>query len=329
MKRRWPQGALLLLSLLPLLLGLAVYGQFWRGWAADFETTLAGWFPGERVSVGGFPYRLEAELIDVKREHEGGVLAALAVRQLRLNRGPWRPELTVLQGEDVALAAGAAGLAARVNAPSATASLKLVTDRMGQERLGRLSIVLPGATGNSGLGPDFRADSLEIHAREILDLNDPAAALASPRMPGQGQLVIGAAGFALGQGAPIRLDADVRVRGAGRLADYRRWADQGGSLDLLMTGSDATSEIFKLDASIVPLGASTRLAGTIATICPLTVQAAVNGTVPPAEQRLRAPITLALETSLPLTGAAALTGLPNDLATRPRRGQLPRCPRLR
>lgn len=325
MKRRWP----LLLSLLPLLIGLAAYGHFWRGWAADFETTLAGWFPGERVSVAGFPYRLETELFDVKREHEGGVLVALAVRQLRLNRGPWRPELTVLQGEDVALAAEAAGLAARVNAPSATASLKLDVDAAGVQRLARLSVVLPGARGNSGLGPDFRAESLELHIREVFGAGGKPADPASPRLAQQGQLVIGATGFALGQGTPISLAADVTARGAGRLDDYRRWATSGGSLDLVLTGSDATGEIFTLDATIVPLVAGLRLAGTINTACPLAVQAALNGTAAPAEQRLRTPVRLALETALPTGGAVALSGVPADLATRARRGQLPACPTLR
>lgn len=320
MKRRWP----LLLSLLPLLLGLAAYGHFWRGWAADFETTLAGWFPGRHVQVMGFPYRMEAELAGVTLTHNGGTSVALAVDKLRLNRGPWRPELTVLQAQGVALTAGAAGLSARVAAASATASLKLVADASGQQRLARLSFVLPGARGNSGFGPDFRADSLELHIREVFP-----AKLASPRLAQHGQLVIGATGLALGQGAPISLAADVTARGAGRLDDYRRWASSAGSLDLVMTGSDATGEIFKLDATIVPLGTVTRLAGVITTVCPMAVQAALNGTVPPAEQRLRGAVRLALETSLPAGGAVALSGIPADLATRARRGQVPACPRLR
>jgi len=320
MKRRWP----LLLSLLPLLVGLAAYGYFWRGWAADFETTLAGWFPGRQVQVTGFPYRMEAELAAVTLAHNGGTSVALAVDKLRLNRGPWRPELTVLQGQGVALTAGAAGLQARVAAATATASLKIAPDAAGLNRLARLSIVLPGARGNSGLGPDFRADSLELHIREVFP-----AQLARPRLAQHGQLVIGATGFALGQGAPISLAADVTARAAGRMDDYRRWASSAGSLDLVMTGSDATGEIFKLDATIVPLGTGTRLAGAITTVCPMAVQAALNGTVPPAEQRLRSAVGLALETSLPAGGAVALSGIPADLTTRARRGQVPACPRLR
>jgi hypothetical protein len=224
----------------------------------------------------------------------------------------------------VALMAGAVGLQARVAAATATASLKIAPDAAGLNRLARLSIVLPGARGNSGLGPDFRADSLELHIREVFP-----AQLASPRLAHHGQLVIGATGFALGQGAPISLAADVTARAAGRMDDYRRWASSAGSLDLVMTGSDATGEIFKLDATIVPLGTVTRLAGAITTVCPMAVQAALNGTEPPAEQRLRSAVRLALETSLPAGGAVALSGITADLATRARRGQVPACPRLR
>lgn len=323
MKRRWP----LLLSLLPLLLGLAVYGHFWRGWAAGFETTLAQWFPGERIAVSGFPYRLEAELTDVKRGAEGATSLGMAVGRLRLNRGPWRPELTVFQGQTVALAASAAGLAAHVNAASATASLKIMPDREGVDRLARLSILLPAATGNAGFGPDFRAANLELHVREIVGAAAPAS--PNPSLPARGQFVIGATGLAIGQGLPIGLDADITARGPGRLTDYRGWAQAGGSLDAKVTGRDATGEIFKLDASVVPVGAGNRLAGTIVTVCPLSVQAALNGTVPPPEQRLRTPVTLALETAIPAGGPVALSGLPADLATRSRRGQLPACPRLR
>ena len=133
----------------------------------------------------------------------------------------------------------------------------------------------------------------------------------------------------LGQGAPISLDGDATVRGAARLTNAAAWAAQGGSIDLLVTGRDATGELFVADTSIVPLGEGWRLAGTISTVCPLSLQAALNGTAAPAEQRLRAPVRLSLETALPAGGPVALSGLPADLATRPRRGQLPACPTLR
>ncbi|MEI6487202.1 MAG: hypothetical protein WCO11_13190 [Sphingomonadales bacterium] len=312
MIRRWP----LLVSLLPLLLGLAVYGQFWRGWAAGFETTLAHWFPGETPAVTGFPYRLESELAGV-RLARGPVTAN--VSRLRLNRGPWRPELTVMQGQGVAVAARLAGLGPRLAAAVGTASLKL-----DGERLARLSLVLPRARGNAGFGPDFVADSFELHVREI-----SGVAGDGPELPVRGQLVIGATGLRLAAGAPIALAGDIMARGSSRLDDAARWLASDGSLDAVLTGSDATGEMFKLEATIVPVQGRLQLAGTITTVCPLAVQAALAGTAAPAEQRLRAPVRLALDSALPATGAVLLSGIPADLATRARRGQVPACPRLR
>ncbi|OSZ71008.1 hypothetical protein CAP39_08800 [Sphingomonas sp. IBVSS1] len=319
MRRRWPQRATLLLSLLPLLLGLAAYAWAWRGWAADFETTLAGWFPGRTLVATGFPYRLEAELAGVERRHDGPVQLVLRAERLRLNRGPWRPELTVFQGQGVALATALGPLTARVAAGSGNASLHLVDGR-----LRRLSLVLPAATGNAGFGPDFTASALELHLRE----RQPGAAADAAQPQPRGQLVIGATGLRLGQGAALSLDADLVARGRARLTDYRAWAGDG-VIDASATLRDATGEVLKLDASIVPLGTGMRLAGTITTVCPLAVQALLAGTAAPAEARLRAPVRLAVETALPAGGPVALSGLPADLAGRSRRGQLPPCPHLR
>lgn len=324
-RRRWP----LLLSLLPLLLGLAVYGQLWRGWAQGFEQTLAGWFPGQPARVTGFPYRLETELAGVTLAHDGLVSLGARIDRLRLNRGPWRPELTVAQGQGVMLSAKLPGMAPRITASAGTASLKLVAGR-----LERLSIVLPAASGQLGVagdGPAFRADNLELHAREMAPAGSAAA--SDPRLPQRGQLVIAAEALALGQGAPISLAGDAAVRGPARLTDWQRWAAGGGSVDLVISGRDATGELFALDATLVPAGTGEagglRLAGTIRTVCPLAVQAALAGMAPPAEQRLRAPLVLAIETALPAAGPVSLRGLPADLASRPRRAQLPACPRLR
>jgi hypothetical protein len=315
MTRRWP----LLLSLLPLLAGLAAYGMAWRGWAADFETTLAAWFPGQHPAATGFPYRLEAELAGVDRRHDGTVNLALAADRLRLNRGPWRPELTVFQGQGVRLSARLGSLAARIDAASGNASLHLIDGR-----LQRLSLVLPGARGTAGFGPAFTASTLELHLRERAP--GPAADAAQPQP--RGQLVIGATGLRFGAGAPLALDADLVARGTARLADYAGWAG-AGVIDVTASARDATGDVATLNASIVPLGTSLRLAGTITTVCPLAVQALLTGTTAPAEQRLRAPVRLALESALPAGGPVALSGIPADLAGRSRRGQLPPCPRLR
>ncbi|WP_353218293.1 hypothetical protein [Sandarakinorhabdus sp.] len=325
-RRRWP----LLLAVLPLLLGLAVYGQLWRGWAAEFETTLADWFPSRRPAVSGFPYRLETTVDAPMLVHEGTVQLRFIADRLRLNRGPWRPELTVMQSEWLKLSAILPGLSPRVQAPAGTASLKLDRDDQGQMRLARLSIVLPNAVGSTGLGPTFQADRLELHGRELEPVAAPPA--SDPRLPQRGQVVIGAEGLRFGrrgeQGTAISMTGEAKLRAAGRLRDWAAWAAGGGSIDLVLSGRDATGELFALDASIVPLGAGLRLAGTIRTVCPLAVQAALNGTKAAPELRLRAPVQLSLQTYLPTANAPIVQGLPANLAGRPRRAQLPPCPRL-
>lgn len=315
MIRRWPLFA----ALLPLLAGLAVYSQLWRGWAGDFEARLAGWL-GRPVVATGFPYRLETELGGVRWQHRGGVALSASAQRLRLNQGPWRPELTVMQGQGIALSAALLGLSAHLDAAVGTASLKLEDDR-----LARLSLVLPGARGNAGLGPDFVADTLELHGRER---TGAAPAPADPALPAHGQLVLAATGLRLGQGAPIDVEGELLVRADARLTDLARWAATGGSADLTLTGRDATGEVFRLSATIVPATDGPRLAGTIDTVCPLAVAAAIGGTVPAAEQRLRAPVRLQISTMLKKVGPAAVPGISPDIANRPRRGQVPACPRL-
>jgi hypothetical protein len=314
-----------LLALLPLAAGLALYGQLWRGWAQGFESTLAVWFPGRSVAASGFPYRLEAELADVARQDDGVLALRGQAARLRLNRGPWRSELTVLQAHDVRLSARLGAMLPAVAAATATASLKLDAGR-----IDRLSLVLPAASGQFGIGPPFRARRLELHGREIAARSQPAA---DPALSARGQLVLTGVGFAIGAGLPIDLDGTAALRAGARLGDYRRWAAAAGSIDLQLAGRDATGEVFRLAATLVPQRAadgsdSLRLAGTITTVCPAAVAAALTGTAPTSELRLRAPVRLAIETTLPAGGPVALSGMAADLASRARRGQLPACPRL-
>lgn len=315
-----------LLAVLPLAAGLGLYGQLWRGWAADFETRLAGWFPGRAIAASGFPYRLEAELADVSRNDNGVLALRGAAAGLRLNQGPWRPELTVLQAHHVQLAARLGTMLPTVAAATAMASLKLDGNR-----IDRLSLVLPNASGQFGIGPPFRASRLELHGRERAGVG---ALPGDPAGPVQAQLLLTGVGVVLGAGRPIDLDGTAALRAAARLGDYRRWASTGGSVDVVLAGRDATGELFRLTATLVPQRApdgrdTLRLAGTITTVCPATVAAALAGTAPPAELRLRAAVRLAIDSALPATGPVALAGVPADLGGRARRGQLPACPQLR
>jgi hypothetical protein len=85
--------------------------------------------------------------------------------------------------------------------------------------------------------------------------------------------------------------------------------------------------VARVKATIVPIGRSgLRLAGTIETVCPASVAAAIAAAPPVSEQRLRAPVQLAFQG---VPGAVTLAPLPADLARRAVRAQLPPCPVLR
>ena len=69
-----------------------------------------------------------------------------------------------------------------------------------------------------------------------------------------------------------------------------------------------------------------RFAGTLETVCPANVVAAVEGAPAVTELRLRAPVRLAFDG---FAGAMRLSGVPEDVAQRARRGQDPACPVIR
>ncbi|MFN7175250.1 MAG: hypothetical protein ACK4MT_11250, partial [Thermaurantiacus tibetensis] len=95
-----------------------------------------------------------------------------------------------------------------------------------------------------------------------------------------------------------------------------------------LTLSDPTGEVARLSATLVPDGAGRlRVAGTIETVCPASVRAALEGAPPVSEQRSRRPETIAFEGLLPRDLRVA----PRDPSKPPPpvRAQEPECPRLR
>lgn len=320
MMRRAP----LWLTLVPLLAGLALYGWAWRGWADDFAATVQRWFPGATVSVTGFPYRMETELASPRLASDGPLRLTASAASARLNRGPWRPELTIFQSRQPRFEARLTdALGVVVTAPGALTSLRLADGR-----LERLSTEAKDARIRLGFTAlPLAAASLETHARERAGKAVPGS---SPRLPPRGQLMIAATGLRIGDGAPLTLDADMIATGPERLTGYDRWAGTGTVEISRLTLADATGEIAAITATLTPQGRTTlRLAGTISSVCPATVASLLNGTQAPSEQRLRAPVRFAVEGALGEGGLLRLSGLPGDLASRPRRGQQPACLRLR
>ncbi len=313
----------LLMTLLPLALAIGLYWLFWTGWAAQFQAVVDGWLPAGSARVGGFPYRLEAE-VDNPRLAGGDVvkLSATATRA-RINRGPWRPELTVVATEAPRFAATVSpGIAASVAARTAITSINVDPE---SGRLLRLSTVADMARVATALLPvAVTADRLEMHLRERFA---DATPVASPSGPPRGQLVLAGTALRLAQGDPLTLAADLVATGPARLTAYDLWATSGTVEVTSLTLADATGEVARVKATIVPIGRTgLRLAGTVETICPASVAAAIAGAPPVSEQRLRAPVRLAFQGA---PGAVTLAPLPADLARRAVRAQLPPCPVLR
>ncbi len=309
------------LTLVPLVAAIGLYWLLWSGWAKTFERELAGWLPGAAIGISGFPYRIEADVVAPRLSISGRVGIDVAADHAIINRGPWQPDLTIIRSDRPRLSIGVGpGLQMRVNGASALTSVHRVDGQ-----LARLSNVIESARLRLGyLSAPIAADGLELHLRELL----PAATAAkSPRLPARGELVIEGERLRIGGGDALTLATDLLVTGAARLTDYDRWTD-GGTVEVsALTLADAHGEFARVAATLVPLGRSgLRIAGTVDTLCPATVAAAFAGLPPPRELRLRTVVRLAFEGSE--TGLH-LVGLPADLATRPRRGQLPPCPIVR
>lgn len=320
MKKSPSRRVPLWLTIVPLFAALALYGLLWRGWADDFEAEITRWLPQSALQIGGFPYRLEA--VAAQPSLSAGEVFRLQIKasSARINRGPWRPNPTVIRFEAPRASAGVSpAISAEIEAKSALASIN-----WGEGRLRRQSSIYQVAAVRLGASPlKITADTLETHLRE--QTGEPVPDTA-PTLATHGQLVLAATRLRLGGGDALTMAAEVLATGAARLVDYDRWAD-GGTLELTrFTLSDAQGEVLAAKATLAPQGRTgLTIAGTVTTVCPASVAAAFAQTPAPAEKRLRVPVRLAFEGRFE---ALTLASLP-DLTRRPRRDQEPDCPRLR
>lgn len=324
MSRRIPLWA----TLIPLLLGIAVWGFLWRGHEAQFEADLRQVLPADAdIDAGGFPYRLEAQLGEVKLEHRDAALElGLAATEARINRVPWqrdRQVITVGASQARAALTPLQGAFVVVDAPEALASL-----RLDGERIARLSVVWQAPTITTGLfGVPVKAESFEAHLRETPADADAKGGAAGPRLPTQAQLVLAGTGVRFGGSAPLKLALDSEMTGPGPITSLAGW-EQGGTAEIRSaTLSDKTGEVARLSATLVEEEGRLRIAGTVETVCPATVRAAIAGTAAPREMRSRVPEKIVVGGTLP----GGMTAAPRDPAKPPPpvRGQEPPCPALR
>lgn len=308
------------LAVVPLVVGGGVYWHFWSGWRDTLRADLAAVMPGVPAAIGGFPYRLEADIAAPRFVLDGPVRLRLDARRARANRNPWQRDLTVVRtegpGADVAVSA-LTGITAHVAAATSVSSIHLAPGG-----IARLSTVLTGMQATTGLfAAPVTATSFEVHLRETRARSNEAWAATPPQ---QAQIVLAGSGVRFGKGAPLSLALDAGVTSTARLRSYAGWAD-GGTIEMRSaTLSDATGEVARLTASVVSVGNTLRLTGTVTTVCPASVGAAVQGTAPPRELRLRNPVRLAFGGT---PGFYVLAPVPRDAPTAVR-SQLPPCPRL-
>lgn len=308
------------LTVVPLIVAVAGYWWFWSGYRDAFRVEISTVLPGAPVTIGGFPYRLEAEVGSPRLQSKGDVTATASAERAVMNRGPWQRDLTIIRSVAPRVTASIPALATSqlsITAPSAESSLHLDKDR----RIARLSTVFDSPTVTLALlGVPVTAGKLEVHFREM---PGRSAEAWSPSLPQRAQIVLAGEGVRT-VGEPLKLAADIRVTGPTRLIDYARWAGKGSVEIHALTLGDSSGEVLRMDATLVASGGVPRLTGTIVTSCPESVRVALTGARRLHEQRLRLPVTLSLSGS---PGAWQLGNLPE--AGRATRAQQPACPALR
>lgn len=272
------------------------------------------------MTISGFPYRMEADVATPVITRTGPVKLGVRASHALVNRGPWQPDLTVARADRPSVdlhVPALAGAAAHLDAATGVASLHLTGTT-----IARLSNVFTAARLTTGLfAAPVSAATFEVHLRETRARSSEAW---SPTPPQQGQAVIEGTGVRFGSGTPLIVNGDFAVTASARLRDFAAWAD-GGTVEVrALTLADASGEVARLVASAAPVAGALRLTGTITTACPASVAAAVNGTAPVSESRLRNPVRLTFGGT---PGAFKLGAPPPDAPTAVR-SQLPPCPRL-
>lgn len=322
MIRRIPLWA----TLLPLLIGIAVYHHWWSGqrdaFAAEVRALLG---PGATIEIGGFPYRLEADVgrIAITRANAEARLA-VGADGLALNRQPNRQDLTVAHALRPSVAVdvpSVSGGSLTVEAAASQTSLRL-EDR----HIARLSSVFDDAVIRTRLlSGASTAKSFEVHFRETPQVADPAS--RAPTGPEQAQLVVEGQGVRYAGGDPLTLVAELGVTARGAIRRLADWLP-GGTAELKrLELRDARGVIATMAATASPDAAGRLLiAGTVETICPEGLAALFDGRPAPTEKRARRMVRFTFNGPV---GGLVLTRAAGEPIRAPVRNQEPPCPVLR
>ena len=308
-------------TLIPLVVAGAGYYQWWSVQRDAFVADVALIF-GSGGNSGGFPYRLETGISKPALGFDrAGAVTKLSADLVVLNKQPFGDGPVVgqmLQPRLLLAVPAISGARADVEARSSSSSL-----RMAGGHIVRFSTVFDAARLRfAGLAAAATADRFEAHFRET-----PAAAVATsdPRFPVQDEVVFAATRLRYGKGDPLNFAANLdltAVRPVRSLADWRT----GGTVEVRRFQlSDKVGDVVTLTATASPGGDGQLIVvGTVDTVCPATVEAAVVGQTAPRELRTRRMIRYAFAGPL---GRLRLT--PVGVTRVPVRNQEPPCPVLR
>jgi hypothetical protein len=297
------------ITIVPLLAGLLAYALWWKGKLDLYRAETRPWL-GAGALYGGFPYRLQADAGPVTRTLAGAdTRLTLSAARVTVDRQPWQASLSVIGFAGPKLDAAAPGLGGARAGILAARGRASIDTAFG--RIVRLSSEFTDAIVTLGILPmQVTVGQFEVHMRET-----PVAPIllpTGPKMPAQAEVVVRGETVRLGGGDALALEARLAVTSSSPLRSARGWAAGAGTVELQrLTLGDAHGIVVDANATIVPgPDRGLRVTGTLTTVCPSSVLAAMAGKEALREFRARVPLHIAfggpIGAVVPMTNLAAL-----------------------
>lgn len=310
------------MAALPLLFGVGGYWLYWKTEAESFGRDLVRFLPEHDVDLGGFPYRIEADVSAPRLARgRGGVSVMVSASRATINRQPWRSGHVVIAAANISIQAvipEIAGARFDITAPAGLASVRSAAGIL--ERLSMqfpmASVSLPMVQGN------FDASDFQLHVRET-----PATARAvGPTYLSQADIRMSGTLSRPG-GTVFGIEVPMRVTASAPLASVAGWRS-GGTVEIegarLLAPDGSPVAGINATLAVLPDGSIT-VSGTIETDCPATVRGLSEGRATGSEFRKRRAQQLAFNAS----GHGITLGAADGPSGGPDRNQEPPCPVLR